>query len=153
MTTNKTPTSRVSDIPEDEPIIPPIQQPTVDTTEFRTLTVDTLIIETLDVEATAVEQGPLYPKEGRDKMTVDNCNDLFKEAVKLNQAHYDLTSMNLTDERHLDDLYNMSIMIAKTKASHQQYDMCDVFMLVFPRRQVLGPVHTAQQNNGRRSGR
>ena len=130
--TNETPTSRVSDIPEDEPIIPPRQHPTVDTTEFRTVTVGTLTIETLDVEATASEQGPLYPKESRDTMTADKCNDLFKEAVKLNQARYDFTSMNLTDERRLDDLYNMSIMIAKTKASHQQYDMCDVFTIVFP---------------------
>ena len=132
MTTNETPTSRVSDIPEDEPIIPPRQQPTVDTTEFRTVTVGTLTIETLDVEATASEQGPLYPKESRDTMTADKRNDLFKEAVKLNQARYNFTSMNLTDERRLDDLYNMSIMIAKTKASHQQYDMCDVFTIVFP---------------------
>ena len=130
--TNETPTSRVSDIPEDEPIIPPRQQPTVDTMEFRTVTVGTLTIETLDVEATASEQGPLYPKESRDKMTADKRNDLFKEAVKLNQARYDFTSMNLTDERCLDDLYNMSIMIAKTKASHQQYNMCDVFTVIFP---------------------
>ena len=49
MTTNETPTSHVSDIPEDEPIIPPRQQPTVDTTAFRTVTVGTLTIETLDV--------------------------------------------------------------------------------------------------------
>ena len=132
MTTNETPTSHVSDIPEDKPIIPPRQQPTVDTTEFRTVTVGTFIIETLDVEATALEQGPLYPKESRDKMTVDKHNDLFKEAEKLNQVRYDFTSMNLTDECCLDDLYNMSIMIAKTKASHQQYDMCDVFMVIFP---------------------
>ena len=132
MTTNETPTSRVSDIPEDEPIIPPRQQPTVDTTEFKTVTVGTLTIETLDVEATALEQGPLYPKESRDKMTADKHNDLFKEAVKLSQARYDFTSMTLTDERRLDDLYNMSIMIAKTKASHQQYNMCDVFTVVFP---------------------
>ena len=47
MITNETPTSRVSDIPEDEPIISPSQQPTVDTTEFRTVMVGTLIIETL----------------------------------------------------------------------------------------------------------
>ena len=100
--------------------------------EFRTVTVGTLTIETLDIEATASEQGPLYPKESRDKMTMDKCNDLFKEAVKLNQAHYDFTSMNRTDERRLDDLYNMSIMIAKTKASHQQYGMCEVFTAVFP---------------------
>ena len=100
--------------------------------EFRTVTVGTLTIETLDVEATALEQGPLYPKESRDKMTADKRNDLLKEAMKLNQAHYDFTSMNLTDEHHLDDLYNVSIMIAKTKASHQQYDMCDVFTVIFP---------------------
>ena len=86
MTTNETLTSRVSDIPEDEPIIPPRQQPTVDIMEFRTVTVGTLIIETLDIEATALEQGTLYPKESRDKMTADKCNGLFKEAVKLNQA-------------------------------------------------------------------
>ena len=128
--TNETPTSRVSDIPEDEPIIPPRQQPTVDTTEFRTVTVGTLTIETLDVEAMALEQGPLYPKESR--MTTDKNNDLFKEAVKLSQAHYNFTSMNMTNECCLDDLYNMSIMIAKTKASHQQYDMCDMFTVVFP---------------------
>ena len=132
MTTNETPTSRVSDIPEDEPIIPPRQQPTVDTTAFSTVTVGTLTIETLDVEATAQEQGPLYPKESRDKMTVDKCNDLFKEAVKLSQARYDFKSMNLTDECRLDDLYNMSIMIAKMKASHQQYNMCDMSTVVFP---------------------
>ena len=126
MTTNETPTSHVSDIPEDKPIIPPRQQPTVDTTEFSTVTVGTLAIETLDVEAAAQEQGPL----GQDD--ADKRNDLFKEAVKLSQARYDFTSMNLTDGRHLDDLYNMSIMIAKTKASHQQYDMCDVFTVVFP---------------------
>ena len=132
MTTNETPTSRVSDIPEDEPIIPPGQQPTVNTMEFRTVTVGTLTIETLDIEATASEQESLYPKESRDKMTADKHNDLFREAVKLNQARYDLTSMNLTDECRLDVLYNMSIIIAKTKASHQQYDMCDVFSVVFP---------------------
>ena len=40
--------------------------------------------------------------------------------------------MNLTDERHLNDVYNMSIMIAKMKASHQQYNMCDMFTIVFP---------------------
>ena len=130
--TNKTPTSCVSDIPEDKPIIPPRQQPTVDTTEFRTVMVGTLTIETLDVEAMALEQGPLYPKESRDKMTADKRNDLFKEAMKLSQACYNFTSMNMTDECCLDNLYNMSIMIAKTKASHQQYDMCDVFTVVFP---------------------
>ena len=74
---NETPTSCVSDIPEDEPIIPPRQQPTVDTTEFRTVTVGKLTIETLDVEATVLEQGPLYPKESRDKMIVDKCNKLL----------------------------------------------------------------------------
>ena len=105
--TNETPTSPVSDILEDESIIPPRQQPTADTTEFRTVMVGTLIIETLEVEATALEQGPLYPKESRDKMSADKHNDSFKEAVKLNQACYDFTSMNLTDERCLDDLYNM----------------------------------------------
>ena len=78
MTTNETPTSCVSDIPENEPIIPPRQQPTVDTTESRTVMVGTLTIETLDVEAPALEQGPLYLKESRDKMTTDKCNDLLK---------------------------------------------------------------------------
>ena len=61
MTTNETPTSCVSDIPEDDPIIPPRQHPTVETTAFRTDTVGTLTIKTLDVEGTAQEQGPLYP--------------------------------------------------------------------------------------------
>ena len=70
----------------------------MDTTEFRTVAVGTLTIETLDVEATALEQGPLYPKESTDKMTADKRNDLFKEAVKLSQARYDFTSMNLTNE-------------------------------------------------------
>ena len=65
-------------------------------------------------------------------MAADKCNDLCKEAVKLILARYDFTSMNLTNERCLDDLYNMSIMIAKTKASHQQYDMCAMFTVVFP---------------------
>ena len=65
-------------------------------------------------------------------MTMNKRNNLFKEAVKLSQARYDFTSMNITDERCLDDLYNMSIMIAKTKASHQQYNMCDMFTVVFP---------------------
>ena len=45
--TNKTPTSHVSDIPEDKPIIPRRQQPTVDTTEFRTVTVGTLPLKPL----------------------------------------------------------------------------------------------------------
>ena len=63
--------------------------------EFRTVMVGTLTIETLDVEATAQEQGPLYPKESRDKMTTDKCNNLFKEAMKLSQACYDFTSMNM----------------------------------------------------------
>ena len=94
--------------------------------------VGTLTIETLDVEAMALEQGPLYLKESRDKMTGDKHNDLFKEAMKLSQACYDFTSMNMTDERCLDNLYNMSTMIAKTKASHQQYDMCYMFTVVFP---------------------
>ena len=144
MTTNETPTSHVSDIPEDEPIIPPRQQPTVDTMEFRTVMVGTLPIETLDVEATALEQGPLYPKESRDKMTADKCNDLFKKAVKLSQACYDFTSMNMTNERCLADLYNMSIMITKTKASHQQYDMCDMFTVVFP---LSEGSHTLEQKH------
>ena len=65
-------------------------------------------------------------------LTADKCNDLLKEAVKLSQARYNFTSMNVTDECHLDYLYNMSIMIAKMKASHQQYNMCDVFTVVFP---------------------
>ena len=65
-------------------------------------------------------------------MTVDKHNNLFKEAVKLSQACYDFTSMNMTNEHCLDDLYNMSIMITKMQASHQQYDMCDVFTVMFP---------------------
>ena len=100
--------------------------------EYGTVTVGTLTIAKLNVGATALEQGPLYPKESRDKMTTAKHNDSFKEALKLSQAHYDFTSMNMTDERNLDDLYNMSIMITKTKASHQQYNMCDVYMVVFP---------------------
>ena len=90
------------------------------------------MVETIDEAMPEQDQGPLYTKESRDTMTPEKLNDLYKEAVKPSQAKYNFTSMTLTDEKRIDDLYNMNIMIAKTKQQHRLYDMADVFTIVFP---------------------
>ena len=79
------------------------------------------------------DQGPLYRKENREKMSSEKKQDLFKEAVKTSQTKYTFTSMSLTDEKKLDECYNTSIMISKTKDTHMVYDMHDVFTIVFPK--------------------
>ena len=35
-------------------------------------------------------------------------------------------------KKHLNDIYNMSIMISKTCMQHLQYDMADMFTIVCP---------------------
>ena len=101
-------------------------------TTTRKLQVGNFMVETIDEAMPEQDQGPLYTKESRDTMTPEKLNDLYKEAVKPSQAKYDFTSMTLTDEKRLDDLYNMNIMIAKKKQQHRLYDMADVFTIVFP---------------------
>ena len=77
-------------------------------TTTRTLQVGNFMVETIDEAMPKQDQGPLYTKESRDTMTPEKLNDLYKEAVKPSQAKYDFTSMTLTDEKRLDDLYNMN---------------------------------------------
>jgi hypothetical protein len=50
------------------------------------------------------------------------------------KAHikYDLMSLSLTDEDKLDDTYNLSMLIGKTKDHLVQYDMHDMFTILIP---------------------
>lgn len=93
-------------------------------------------IEVIDSEESSFikSDGVLYHKEERDNLTPEKRNELFLNAVKCQHpsTKYDFTSTDLTDEKRLDDLYNISIMIAKTKASHMQYDLHSVFSIVVP---------------------
>ena len=101
-------------------------------TTTRKLQVGNFMVKTIDEEMPELDQGPLYTKVSCDTMTPKKLNDLYKGAVKPSQAKYNFTSMTLTDEKRLDDLYNMNIMIAKTKQQHRLYDMADVFTIIFP---------------------
>jgi predicted RNA binding protein YcfA (HicA-like mRNA interferase family) len=102
---------------------------------------ETVRIGTLDIEISEDAddsdihvQVPLYPKESRDRLTEEKRNDLFNNAIKSqhSQAKYDFTHVDISSEKRLDDIYNISIMISKTKAAHLQYDMDNVFSIVFP---------------------
>ncbi|KAL7568008.1 hypothetical protein ACA910_004593 [Epithemia clementina (nom. ined.)] len=94
--------------------------------------VDGVSIELADDDVATEVQGPLYRKEICEALSPEKKNDLFSQAVKQSQTKYDFMSLDFSDEKRLDELYNMSIMISKTKAAHLQYDMCDVFKIVFP---------------------
>lgn len=135
---------RVSDVGEDDfhesasetytPTASPATTTPTSTTASSSTSVHigSLNIETIDDAVDVQDQGPLYTKASRDLMTPDKKNDLFKEAIKTSQARYDFTSLNLTDEKRLDDIYNMSIMISKTRTTHIQYDMASVFTILVP---------------------
>jgi hypothetical protein len=91
--------------------------------------VDITINETAAVLASAL---PFYEKEERKNLSEDKRNDLFEKATKKAHTKYDLISLSLTDEDKLDDMYNLSMLIGKTKDHLVQYDMHDVFTILIP---------------------
>ena len=84
------------------------------------------------VKPTPKVHGLLYPQEKRSTMTQKEKNDLFNNAVKPISTKYDFMTVDLSDEKRLDDLCNLSTLVSKTKAAHVMYDMDDVFKIVFP---------------------
>jgi hypothetical protein len=70
--------------------------------------------------------------EERKNLSEDKRNDLFEKATKTAHTKYDLISLSLTDEDKLDDRYNLSMLIGKTKDHLVQYDMHDTFTILIP---------------------
>jgi hypothetical protein len=65
-------------------------------------------------------------------LSEDKRNKLLEKATKTANTKYNLISLSLTDEDKLDDTYNLSTLIGKTKDHLVQYDMHDVFTILIP---------------------
>lgn len=68
--------------------------------------------ETIEVNVTSEdiiskEHTPLYRKEARDSLSKEKNFKLFNNAIKKGQSLYDFTSLDLTDEKGLDNLYKI----------------------------------------------
>ncbi len=93
----------------------------------------TIIIN--DVAAVMAAVQPLYRKEDRAGLSDDKRNELFERATrKTGNTKFGLLSLSLSDDEKLDDTYNLSMLIGKTKDAFVQYDMHNVFSVL-----ELGP--------------
>jgi hypothetical protein len=79
--------------------------------------------------------GVFFPQEQRATMSQKEKNDLFTNAIKPISTKYDFMTVDLSNEKRMEDLCNLLGLVAKTKAAHVMYDMDDVFQIVFPETQ------------------
>jgi hypothetical protein len=119
---------------EDADTVDPLQEPPLDREPAlheeimvaTTVRVGGVDIQLNDTPAVIETVSPLYKKEARAALSDDKRNELFERATKKSHALYDLISLSLNDEDKLDDTYNLSMLIGKTKDSFVQFDMHDV---------------------------
>jgi hypothetical protein len=76
---------------------------------------------------------PLYKKEDRRNLSDDKRNEHFDRATKQAHTKYETISLNLNDENKLDNTYNLSIGIGKTRDDFIMYDLHNIFtILLYP---------------------
>ena len=89
-------------------------------------------IQVVDTNVAPENQGPMYKQEDRDTLSSEQKNTLFKDAVRGISVKYDFTAVDLTSEKRLEEIHLLSVLINKTRSAHVQYDLHDVFLIVFP---------------------
>jgi hypothetical protein len=114
------------------PVPPEPESPEPVQTMTSTAKINGVDIRLNDTAAVLASALPFYKKEERKNLSEDKRNDLFEKATKKAHTKYDLISLSLTDEDKLDDTYNLSMLIGKTKDHLVQYDMHDVFTILIP---------------------
>jgi hypothetical protein len=115
----------------------PSRDPAGVSSTFGTTRTITLNGEEIKVSArpvTLTRHAPLITKEARDSLPAEKKTSLFNEATKSisGQTKYSFTSVNISDENRLEDLYSVLLLNSQTRAAHLQYDMHGVFTIVFP---------------------
>ena len=95
------------------------------------VTIGGMTIAIHDVAAVVADVKPLYRKEDRAGLSDDKRNELFDRATrKTGNTKFGLLSLSLTDNEKLDDTYNLSMLIEKTRDVFVQYDMHNVFSVL-----------------------
>lgn len=98
-----------------------------------TITVGGQVIEVRPAaRAVTQEQEILYPKEDRATLSAKELLDLYTAATKTKQTKYKLLTLTLTDNEKLDDTYVLEMAIQRTKHNMIEYDMHDVFTIMYP---------------------
>jgi hypothetical protein len=76
----------------------------------------------------------LHPSNTRASLSADDRAKIFEKAVKTAHKKYELMPLSLEDADKLDEAYNLDILIKYTRRSHTNYDMHDVFLIVYPKK-------------------
>jgi hypothetical protein len=76
------------------------------------------------------EDEVLYHKEDRAQLSEEKKVEFFDKITKQAHRQFDLVPLTLTNESKLDDMYNLDMLVRKTRQVHTMYNMHDVFRIL-----------------------
>ena len=96
----------------------------------------------LEIETTPAEPSQTnfatFTKAQRLLVKPDKLNEVFERMAQGCRQKYEEPTFGLEDIEHLEDVYDLGTMLAKTKAHYQKYDMVSVFNVVLFKEPKLG---------------